>query len=36
VRITGKDVTRLRPGEFAEVVVTGATDYDLKARLREA
>jgi ribosomal protein S12 methylthiotransferase len=33
VRITGKGTTKLRPGEFAEVVVTGATDYDLKARL---
>ena len=32
VRITGKGTTKLRPGEFAEVVVTGATDYDLKAR----
>jgi ribosomal protein S12 methylthiotransferase len=36
VRITGKGVTGLKPGEFAEVVVTGATDYDLKARLHPA
>jgi ribosomal protein S12 methylthiotransferase len=33
VRITGKGVTRLRPGEFAEVAITGAAAYDLKARL---
>jgi ribosomal protein S12 methylthiotransferase len=33
VRVTGKGVTRLRPGEFAEVTVTGATEYDLEARL---
>ena len=34
VRITGKGVGKLRPGEFAEVVTTAATAYDLKARLR--
>jgi len=34
VRITGKGVKKLRPGEFAEVVTTAATEYDLKARLR--
>jgi ribosomal protein S12 methylthiotransferase len=34
VRITGKGVNELRPGEFAEVVTTAATAYDLKARLR--
>jgi len=33
VRITGRGVTRLPPGEFAEVEVTGAGDYDLRARL---
>jgi ribosomal protein S12 methylthiotransferase len=36
VRITGKGASRLRPGEFAEVVTTASTAYDLKARLREA
>jgi len=36
VRITGKGATRLRPGDFAEVTVTGATDYDLRARLAKA
>jgi ribosomal protein S12 methylthiotransferase len=34
VRITGKGVNKLRPGEFAEVTATAATAYDLKARLR--
>jgi len=34
VRITGKGVTRLQPGEFVDVETTGATAYDLKARLR--
>jgi ribosomal protein S12 methylthiotransferase len=34
VRITGKGAPGLRPGEFAEVIVTGASAYDLKARLR--
>jgi ribosomal protein S12 methylthiotransferase len=34
VRVTGKGASRLKPGEFAEVVVTGASAYDLKARLR--
>jgi ribosomal protein S12 methylthiotransferase len=34
VRITGKGASGLTPGEFAEVVVTGASAYDLKARLR--
>jgi len=34
VRITGRGVTRLPPGEFAEVEVTAASDYDLEARLR--
>jgi ribosomal protein S12 methylthiotransferase len=33
VRITGRGVTRLRPGEFAEVTVTRAGAYDLQARL---
>jgi ribosomal protein S12 methylthiotransferase len=33
VRITGKGATALKPGEFAAVVVTGAAEYDLKARL---
>ncbi len=33
VRITGKGVTGLRPGEFAEVAITGAAAYDLQARL---
>jgi len=33
VRITGRGIARLAPGEFAEVEVTGARDYDLKARL---
>jgi ribosomal protein S12 methylthiotransferase len=36
VRITGKGATTLRPGEFAEVVTTASTAYDLKARLRDA
>ncbi len=35
VRVTGRGVTRLPPGEFAGVVVTGAGDYDLRARLAE-
>jgi len=34
VRITGKGATALKPGQFADVTVTGATDYDLKARLQ--
>jgi ribosomal protein S12 methylthiotransferase len=34
VRITGKGAPGLRPGEFAEAIVTGASAYDLKARLR--
>jgi ribosomal protein S12 methylthiotransferase len=34
VRITGKGISKLGPGEFAEVVTTAATAYDLKARLR--
>ena len=33
VRITGKGVMKLRSGEFASVTVTGATEYDLEARL---
>jgi len=33
VRIAGQGVTRLRPGEFVGVTVTGATEYDLEARL---
>ncbi|MFZ8885726.1 MAG: 30S ribosomal protein S12 methylthiotransferase RimO [Steroidobacteraceae bacterium] len=36
VRITGPGVTRLRPGDFAEVTVIAATAYDLKARLATA
>jgi ribosomal protein S12 methylthiotransferase len=36
VRITGKGATTLRPGDFAEVVTTASTAYDLKARLRDA
>ncbi len=36
VRVTGPGVTRLCPGEFAQVTVTSATDYDLKARLAPA
>jgi ribosomal protein S12 methylthiotransferase len=34
VRISGRGVARLRPGEFADVVTTAATAYDLTARLR--
>jgi len=35
VRITaGKGLTRLQPGQFAEVEITAAGDYDLSARLR--
>jgi ribosomal protein S12 methylthiotransferase len=33
VRITGAGVTKLKPGEFADVEITAAGDYDLKARL---
>jgi len=33
VRITGRGVARLVPGEFADVEVTATTDYDLEARL---
>jgi ribosomal protein S12 methylthiotransferase len=33
VRITGAGVTRLKVGEFTDVVVTSADAYDLKARL---
>jgi ribosomal protein S12 methylthiotransferase len=33
VRVAGRGVTRLVPGEFAEVEVTSADAYDLKARL---
>jgi ribosomal protein S12 methylthiotransferase len=36
VRITGRGVTKLRPGDFADVEVTAATDYDLRARLAGA
>jgi len=36
VRITGRGVTALRPGDFAEATVTAATDYDLRARLSGA
>ncbi len=33
VRITGKGVGKLVPGQFADVTVTAAGDYDLSARL---
>ena len=33
VRITGAGVTKLEAGEFADVVITAADAYDLKARL---
>jgi ribosomal protein S12 methylthiotransferase len=33
VRITGAGVTKLKLGEFADVEITVAGDYDLKARL---
>jgi ribosomal protein S12 methylthiotransferase len=33
VRITGAGVTRLQAGDFADVVVTSADAYDLRARL---
>ncbi len=36
VHITGKGAGRLRPGEFAEVTITGASEYDLTARLAGA
>jgi ribosomal protein S12 methylthiotransferase len=36
VRITGRGASKLRPGEFAEVVTTASTAYDLKARLGAA
>ena len=35
VRITGAGVSKLRAGEFAEVEITAAGDYDLKARLAQ-
>jgi ribosomal protein S12 methylthiotransferase len=36
VRISGGGITRLAPGEFAEVEITAAGDYDLEARLCQA
>jgi ribosomal protein S12 methylthiotransferase len=36
VRISGSGITRLAPGEFAEVEITAAGDYDLEARLCQA
>jgi ribosomal protein S12 methylthiotransferase len=33
VHLSGPGITKLVPGQFVEVTVTGATDYDLQARL---
>ena len=33
VRVTGRGAPALTVGEFADVMVTGASDYDLEARL---
>jgi ribosomal protein S12 methylthiotransferase len=33
VRVTGRGASALPVGEFADVMVTGASEYDLEARL---
>ena len=33
VRVSGRGASALPVGEFADVMVTGASDYDLEARL---
>ena len=33
VRVKGKGAAKLPVGEFADVVITGASEYDLEARL---
>jgi ribosomal protein S12 methylthiotransferase len=33
VRIRGRGAAKLPVGEFAEVTITGASEYDLEARL---